>query len=543
MDNSIIEKSEVSALVCEIEHKSAEAEHESKADAGTRAEKAMSVQDALRKWPKAILWSFIFGTTIIVEGYDQALLGSFWGYPEFQKQFGRYAEITHGERRGEWEYQVSAKWQSIVSGGICLTAMMGVLIGGYGAQRFGYRPTFIGALSAILICVFGLFFSKNMPTLLAAELCIGIPYGVFSSLGPAYASEIAPLALRGYLATYINACWLMGQLLATGVTRGLLDRTDQWGWRIPFGLQWIWPLPIILAVYIAPESPWHLVRCGKLDAARHALSRCCHEDRGVNLDNHLAMMVQTNELEKACDEGTSYLDCFKGVDLRRTELSCIAWGVQQLCGSPFASQAIYFFTVAGIATKTAYSLGVATFGIGLVGTIISWFLMTWFGRRTIYLYGTSLMTIFMVSIGIAAIFARKSQTALYAQSALMLTFVFTYNMSVGPLGYSLVTEMSATRLRAKTVGLARCFYMFCGLVAMVVQPYLINPTALNLKGRVGFIWAGLGAMCTTWIYFRLPEPRNRTYEEMDIMFIRKVPARKFNGYVAKHLKDSIHGQV
>lgn len=31
--------------------------------------------------------------------------------------------------------------------------------------------------------------------------------------------------------------------------------------------------------------------------------------------------------------GTSYLDCFRGIDLRRTEIVCGAWACQQLCGS------------------------------------------------------------------------------------------------------------------------------------------------------------------------------------------------------------------
>jgi SP family general alpha glucoside:H+ symporter-like MFS transporter len=31
----------------------------------------------------------------------------------------------------------------------------------------------------------------------------------------------------------------------------------------------------------------------------------------------------------------------------------------------------------------------------------------------------------------------------------------------------------------------------------------------------------------SWAYFRLPECKGRTFREIDIMFARKVPARKF----------------
>lgn len=47
--------------------------------------------------------------------------------------------------------------------------------------------------------------------------------------------------------------WIIGQTISTGVLRGLLNRDDQWGWRIPYATQWAWPIPIIIGVLLAPE--------------------------------------------------------------------------------------------------------------------------------------------------------------------------------------------------------------------------------------------------------------------------------------------------
>lgn len=52
--------------------------------------------------------------------------------------------------------------------------------------------------------------------------------GMFQTLSVAYASEICPVCLRGPLTTYANICWVIGQILATGVLRGLLSNTTQW---------------------------------------------------------------------------------------------------------------------------------------------------------------------------------------------------------------------------------------------------------------------------------------------------------------------------
>jgi SP family general alpha glucoside:H+ symporter-like MFS transporter len=92
-------------------------------------------------------------------------------------------------------------------------------------------------------------------------------------------------------------------------------------------------------------------------------------------------------------------------------------------------------------------------------------------------------------------------------------------------------EIPSTRLKSKTVAISIAIDALCGIVTKVVNPYLINPGNLNLKGKSMFIWGGISAVNSVWAFFRLPETRNRTYEEIDIMFERKIPARKFESYV------------
>jgi MFS transporter, SP family, general alpha glucoside:H+ symporter len=109
----------------------------------------------------------------------------------------------------------------------------------------------------------------------------------------------------------------------------------QWAYRIPFAIQWIWPVPILVGVIFAPESPWWLVRKGRVDDARRSLLKLTNRNSGIpyDVDAQIAMIKATNELEIAMSEGTSYWDCFKGVDARRTEITCMAWIVQAFCGA------------------------------------------------------------------------------------------------------------------------------------------------------------------------------------------------------------------
>ena len=94
---------------------------------------------------------------------------------------------------------------------IPLTIIPGLFINGYVSERFGYRYTVMTCL-VLLIAFTAIFFTaQSVVSLLVAEILSGIPWGVFQTLTITYASEVCPVALRGYLTTYVNFCWGLGQ--------------------------------------------------------------------------------------------------------------------------------------------------------------------------------------------------------------------------------------------------------------------------------------------------------------------------------------------
>jgi MFS transporter, SP family, general alpha glucoside:H+ symporter len=105
--------------------------------------------------------------------------------------------------------------------------------------------------------------------------------------------------------------------------------------------------------------------------------------------------------------------------------------------------------------------------------------------------------------------------------------VAKYDITVGPVCYAIVAEVSSTRLRQKTIVLARMLYNICGIINNVYTPLQLNPGAWNWGARSGLFWAGICFICIVWCYFRLPETKGRTYNELTILFEHKVSARKF----------------
>jgi len=73
----------------------------------------------------------------------------------------------------------------------------------------------------------------------------------------------------------------------------------------------------------------------------------------------------------------------------------------------------------------------------------------------------------------------------------MVAWLFIYDLTVGPLAYTIVGESSSTRLRNKTVALSRLSYNLCSVAFGVITPYMLNPTQWNWAGKVWLLWCYL----------------------------------------------------
>ncbi|KAI1762683.1 sugar transporter [Hypoxylon sp. FL1150] len=483
------------------------------------AEQKMTLLKAIRLYPKAIAWSVLLSSTLVMEGYDLALLGSLYASPVFNKKFGSYNEAS-----GKWT--LSATWQSALSNGARAGEIFGLIFAGWVSDRYGYKVATISSLIMMILFIFVLFFAPSIKILVVGEVLCGIPWGAFQSVTPAYASEVAPVVLRPYLTTFINMCWVIGQFFAAAVNKGSVNRADEWAYRIPFGVQWIWPVPILAGLIFAPESPWWHVRHGNREAAKASLMRLTsRHDPTFNADETVAMIEHTNELEKRMKEGLTYRDCFKGIDLRRTEIVVGIWLVQTLGGQNLMSYFAYFLTQAGMDASNSFSLSMGQYALGMVGTVGSWFLMSRVGRRTIHFSGLCCQLLILVIVGSLAF--SGSNGSVWAIGAMLIVFTFVYDFTVGPVTYSLISELSSTRLKAKTIVLARAGYNASNIFVNVITNYQLSTTAWNWGAKSAFFWAGTCLSSAIWVFFRLPEPKGRTYAQLDLLFEHRVPARKF----------------
>ncbi|KAF9886286.1 hypothetical protein FE257_011899 [Aspergillus nanangensis] len=484
------------------------------------ADRQLTIRQALKKYKKAVFWAMLLSTSLIMEGYDLVIITSFYGQTQFKNRFGVVNAKT-GEKA------IPASWQSGLSNSSLVGQLAGLLINAYTQDRFGCRPTMMFFMTWMAAVIFIPVFAPSLSVLAFGEAMCGIPWGVFQTLSTTYACEVVPTVIRPYVTAYVCMCWGGGILLSSGVVRAVTSLEGNLAWRLPFVLQWVWPIPLFLATYFAPESPWNSVRRGKIDEARHNLMRLREDtpEKEQEVEATLAYIKHTTELEKAETEDGSFLDCFKGTNLRRTEINCVVWAAQILCGNALLGYSVVFLQTAGFSEVQAFNLNIALSACYIVGGIICWFLFPHVGRATIYMGGLTFMFICLVVIG--GLGWAHSTQAQMAIGILLVISTLCNMITVGPACYPIVAETPSGRLRYKTIVIGRFVYNLTGIFQNSITPRMLSVTAWNWGAKAGLFYAGTNLICNIWCWFRLPETKDRTFGEIDLLFENGVSARKF----------------
>ncbi|KAA8618748.1 AraJ Arabinose efflux permease [Pyrenophora tritici-repentis] len=487
-------------------------------------EHEMTLWEAVKDHPMACFWAFIFCFTIVMESFDMFLNGNFVALTAFKERYGVHVA-------GEATKSIPTKWQSsLFQAGQC-GAFVGVFLAGPITNRLGYRWTTILALMLMNATIFISFFADSLAVLVIGQAFEGVPWGMFIANSPAYASEVVPLVLRGACTATLQMSWSIGGIIVAAATLGYNKRNDQWAWRGPLALQWVFPTPIMVLIFFAPESPWWLVRRGRKEEALNSIKRLGRRNgTQAAAEDTLAMMERTVQIEAHMGGEPRLIDLFKGTDLRRTMITCLIYASQNFAGNLIANQATFFFEQAGMSTDFSFKLNLINSCLQLIANMCSWPLSGWFGRRTIYLTGTAINVALLFLLGICASIEQNKATN-YAQACLGVVISFVFAGAMGPISYSIIAETSSIRLRALSTGVGRAAYYVAEIPMIYLASRMLNPTGWNMAGKCGYVWGGTACVCFVSAYFGLPEFKDRSYRELDILFSRKISARKFKSTI------------
>lgn len=171
-DSSYIEKMDAAQLLMQVDKDVAALR--ARAQANTDIEHKMSLRDAIKCYPKSILYCVVLSMAIIMEGYQVALVPSLFAQPAFQRNYGRV--------RSDGSYQLDNKYQSALTAAVQVGSILGYWLSGIIIERVGYKKTMQGALLSITCFIFIIFFAPSIILLVVGEGLLGIPWVSSSSI-------------------------------------------------------------------------------------------------------------------------------------------------------------------------------------------------------------------------------------------------------------------------------------------------------------------------------------------------------------------------
>jgi len=449
----------------------------------------------LNKW----LWMVagVIGVAGILFGYDQGVIA------------GALKGIQN-------DLHVSDTVLSVITSWVTLGALVGALVAGTMADRFGRKTAllFAGALFAVGAVVEGV--APGTVVLVIGRLTVGFAVGVASVAAPLYAAEMAPARLRGRYVSGYQLGITFGIFVAYLVAQ-LLDAAD---WRWMLGLSGIVGVLLIIAIVPLPDTPRWFVKRGRHDDAVKALEKV--DDTG----DPAATLEHLEEDIKA-DAQASWGEVFSA-RWRAPLLIGIGLAVfQQITG---INAIIYYanniFEAAGFHSfesqteATTWAIG----AVNVVATLIAVKYVDRVGRKPLLLTGLVGMGVSLLVVGFAFQDiadnpdATGTTTAGIVTLIALIVYITSFAFSLGPVVWTMINEIYPRQVRGRMVSIATAFNWFAAFV--VAQLFLDVTNAIGESGTF-WIFAGFCLLAFLWIWRYVPETKDRTLEEIQAMFSKR----------------------
>ncbi len=414
----------------------------------------------------------------------------------------------------EWQLSETAEGWAVSA--VLMGGMAGSLLSGQLADRMGRKRINI---LASLVFVVGSILTAIAPSpewLIAGRLLLGLAIGIVSFSVPLYIAEIAPSEIRGRLVTFFQLAITIGILLSYVSGYAFSEQVN--GWRLMFGTGIVPAALLLIGMFLVPESPRWLVSKGRNDEALQVLTRI-HETDKAHLE--LADISRANQTEK--NRKTDWRELFSS-RLRIPLLIGIGiFFIQQFSG---INAVIYYstkiFGMAGFGSGNTAIM--ATVGVGVVNTLSTLvavrFLDQW-GRKPLLYTGLIGTAVSLATISFAFFFKDSLGPDLLRVLSVggVYVYIFFFAISLGPLGWLLISEVYPLRIRGFATSLGSFYHWFFDFWVSFTFP-ILAATSLGTNGGIFMIYTGVvlvGLLFAKYIVF---ETKGLSLEDIEKKWAR-----------------------
>ncbi|CAG8004343.1 unnamed protein product [Penicillium olsonii] len=495
----------------------------SSVDSGSTENRDSSLWQLMKRAPRIIAYCFALSSAILLYGYDLVIVGTVAAMPQFLVNFGeRYNEM----------YIIPSMWLSLFNVSGCIGLMFGSIFGGYFQERYGRRlalalGSFLSAI-AVAIC-----YVSDLPddiesrrgVFFAGKLFQGTCIGTLLNISQTYMSEVLPPVLRGPIIAFYPIFTLLGQLIGSVVCYTSLKYTGSQSYRICIASQWAFSaVPLILAAFL-PESPTWLLRQARPQEALKAQKRL--DVAPVDSVAVLAVL-QASIIAEGEEKENAYIDCFRGVNRRRTFIVAFAQLIPQLFGLQLLAHSSYFIQIVGMNASNSLMTLMMGVALGLVANVTSIWTLNAFGRRFLTLSTLGIVAVLWLGMGIAGIF--DGIVTIWYSGVTMMAVITVSGLGSWPASQVISSETSSLKLRSQTLAVGWFSAGVSTGVFAIVLPYIYNPDKGNLRAKTGFVMMGIATVGFALVWSFVPEMKDRTPMEIDRMFALRLRTRAFENW-------------
>jgi len=395
--------------------------------------------------------------------------------------------------------------------------LIGALSSGALSNRFGRRRLLTLAALVFAVSSLGTGLAARFAFFVACRMLGGCAIGLASGISPMYIAEISPARLRGRLVSLNQLAIVLGILLAQ-IVNWLIARpvppaatplqilaswNGQWGWRWMFAVTAIPSLLFLIATFLVPESPRWLAAKGRDLQALRVLER-------LGGPAYAQQVLRDFKSASGAEPPLSLLRELASPGMAKVLLLAVTLAVlQQWCGiNVIFNYAQEVFAAAGYQVSGILFNIVVTGVVNVVFTLVALAAIDRYGRRFLLLTGTAGLAVIYTVLGA---FYRLHLQGL-PMLALVLAAIAFYAVSLAPVTWVVIAEIFPNRIRGAALSIAVTALWSACFVLTYTFP-LLNARL----GAAGTFWT-YAAICLAgllFLYFRLPETRGKTLEEIE----------------------------
>ncbi|XP_002920886.1 solute carrier family 2, facilitated glucose transporter member 2 [Ailuropoda melanoleuca] len=415
---------------------------------------------------------------------------------------------------------VTMLWSLSVSS-FAVGGMIASFCGGWLGDRLGRIKAMLVANILSLAGALLMGFSKLGPShilIISGRSISGLYCGLISGLVPMYIGEIAPTTLRGALGTLHQLAIVTGILISQIVGLNFILGNHE-RWHILLGLSAVPAIIQSLLLFFCPESPRYLYI--KLDEEVKAKKSLKRLRGGADVTKDINEMRKEKE-EASSEQKVSIIQLFTNSNYRQPILVALMLHVAQqfsgINGIFYYSTSI--FQTAGISQPVYATIGVGA--INMVFTAFSVFLMEKAGRRSLFLIGMSGMFFCAIFMSVGLILLDKLAWMSYVSMVAIFLFVSFFEIGPGPIPWFMVAEFFSQGPRPAALAIAAFSNWTCNFIVALCFQYI----AKFCGPYVFFLFAGVVLAFTLFTFFKVPETKGKSFEEIAAEFRKKSSSAK-----------------